>query len=178
MPPFGNLAYRPVVTPYQNTEPPCSDAQKLSSHQDSKNNHTLLPPSILRTAATAYLSGYDSALLRCHDAAEAELKAQLWPLVANKMKAALGTSDEFNPDDLKNLHSRLVSDIQRKANGTGPGHLHPRKTKPLKRRAESAAGDAQLGSKKLIPRGLPPILITPILEEKTQTLPIQKRGKF
>lgn len=177
MPPFGDLAYRPVATSYQSTTAPCSDSEKLSDHQGSKNNHELLLPSIPHPAATTYLSDYNSALLRCHDAAEAQLKALLRPLVANKMKAALGTSDELNPDDLKNLHSRLVSDIRRKSNGAEIGRPHPRNIKPLKRRAESAADDAQLELNKLRPGGLSarkPVLLTPTPEKKIENIPHPK----
>jgi len=88
------------VTAHQDADGLVSNFKQGPTDDDAKGNAFLLliiPPH----AATTYTSNYDSTLLRCHDEAEADLKALLWPLIAHTIEVASSSSDGLDAADLK-----------------------------------------------------------------------------
>ncbi|KAK5954074.1 hypothetical protein OHC33_004645 [Knufia fluminis] len=134
-PSFTDLAYRPMPT-LGHTVPAQSPVPKSAQ-----------PMTAPSSKGTAQLSKYDSTLLKCHAEAEAELKAQLWPLVAAKMQATLYIPDQLNPDDLQHLHSRLQSVVRRPAS-THEAASQSKMTKSRKRKAKCPIDSTYPPSKK------------------------------
>lgn len=96
-----DLALHPMVSSHQDAVSISSELERRCIDKDAKEKDSSSTLNTSLHAASAYLSIYDSTLLRCYDEAEVELKTQLWPLVTSKMKIALCLPDELDADLLE-----------------------------------------------------------------------------